>query len=174
MINVLSQQTLFTGQEGFEKAQEAFEELNKGKRGFYHKDYTKPKHTDNPWEEIKQIYANIANYLDVPRFQLKEDEVLLFAEGRIRAWCFHYTDDAYTYEGNIYTGEEFNIIEAEIVGTEKYDLQTRLKLHKEFLNLLEDGNTLEQSISSIQGKLKELEEKNKMGDFALWLKKHRN
>lgn len=173
MINANSQQTLFAGQEGFEEAQKAFEDLNKGKRGFYNKDYTKPKHTDNPWEEMRKIYAEIANFFDVPRFQLKDDEVLLFENGKIRAWCFHYDNEAYPYGDEIFTGEDFDIIEAEIVGTEKYNLQTRLSIHKEFLDNLISGKSIQQSILEISDKLKELEERNKIGDFALWLKKHR-
>lgn len=89
---MVAQVSLFTGVEGFEEAQEALEELNKGKRGFYNK-VPKPKHTDNKWEQMRRLYAHLADFLDVPRFQLKEDGVFLFAGGKIKAWCYIYGNE---------------------------------------------------------------------------------
>ena len=85
--------SLFTGVKGFEEAQQALEELNKGKRGHYNKDYNKPKPTNNKWEYMRSLYAHLADFFEVPRFQLREDEEFLFAGGKIRAWCFVYKEE---------------------------------------------------------------------------------
>lgn len=84
--------SLFTGVKGFEEAQQALEELNKGKRGHYHKE-PKPKHTENKWEYMRALYAHLADFFEVPRFQLREDEEILFAGGKIKAWCFVYKEE---------------------------------------------------------------------------------
>lgn len=163
--------SLFTGVEGFEVAQKAVEELNKGKRGPYNK-VPKPKHTDNNYQYVKLLYKHLANFLDVPHFY-DRDAVYLFSNNRIKAWCFQYTEEEYEYEGITYTGEEFKTREAEIVGTENYDLETRISLHKALIDYLEDGYTMEESLNKLQPRLDELKELHKTGDFAKWLKKHR-
>lgn len=84
--------SLFDGIEGFEEAQKALEELNKSKRGPYNK-VPKPKHTDNEWEQLRKLYSHLADFLDLPRFQVKEDGVFLFAGGKIRGWCSIYNQE---------------------------------------------------------------------------------
>ena len=71
------------------------------------------------------------------------------------------------------TYENFKVIEAEIVGTEKYDIDTRIELHKELLEYLENGDSIEIALTKLEPKLKYLEELHKMGEFAQWLKRHR-
>lgn len=72
------------------------------------------------------------------------------------------------------TYENFKVIEAEIAGTEKYDIDTRIELHKELLEYLENGDSIEVALSKLEPKLKHLEELYKMGEFAQWLKRHRD
>ena len=173
MINTVNvQQTLFAGQEGFEVAQKAFEELNKGKRGFYNKDYTKPKHTDNEYNRAKLLYKQLANFLDIPYFY-NSDAVYYFSQKRIKAWCYQYTEEDYEYEHKLYKGEEFKTREAEIVGTENLDISTRIRLHQKLIEYLEDNIKLDEAVDMIQNELKLIKERYKLGDFALWLKKHR-
>lgn len=69
--------------------------------------------------------------------------------------------------------EQFNVIEAEIVGTENYDIDTQIMLHEELIGYLEDGDNIEVALSKLQPKLKALEELHKTGEFAQWLKRHR-
>lgn len=164
--------SLFTGVPGFEMAQQALEELNKGKRGHYNK-VPKPKHTENNWEYMRGLYKQLANFLDVPYF-FDRSEVFLFSHNRIKAWCLYDNEEPYEYEGKEYDGEVIKIREAEIVGAENYDLETRISLHQELINYLEDGLTLDEAVDNIQAKLRELETKYRMGDFAQWLKRHRN
>ena len=171
---MVAQVSLFTGidGEGFEEARQALEELNKGKRGHYNKDYTKPKVTDNKWQNLRSLQMQLANFLEVPYF-FSEDEVFLFCNGRIKAWLSVYTEEEYTYQGVSYTGEAFKIREAEITGVDRLDIDTRLQLHKELVEDLENGTTLEKAVDSINIKLNELEYQ-KLGEFALWLRKHRD
>lgn len=169
---MVAQVSLFTGVEGdsFKEARAALEELNKGKRGHYNKDYTKPKHTDNNWEYLRCLQKQLANFLDVPYF-FDRDEVFLFSKGRIKAWIYVYNDEPYEYEGNIYEGEVFKVREAEIVGAENFDIETRLQLHQELINDLENGVTLDKAVDNIQEKIQK--HKHRIGDFAQWLKRHR-
>lgn len=170
---MVAQISLFTGAEGCEDARKALEELNKGKRGHYNKDHTKPKHTDNDWQYVKLLYKQLANFLDVPYFY-DRDAVFYFSHNRIKAWCYQYTEEEYTYQGETFKGEEFKIREAEIVGAENYDLETRISLHKELIGYLEDGIKLDEAVDMIQNRLKLLKELHKTGEFAKWLQKYRN
>lgn len=168
---MVAQVTLFTGVEGFEDYQKAVEDMNKGKRGHYNK-IPKPKHTDNEWQNMKLLYKQLANFLDIPHFY-DRDAVYYFSDNRIKAWCFQYTEEEYEYQGITYTGEEFKTREAEIVGSENYDLETRISLHKELISYLEEGVTLDNAVDKIQPRLKELQELHKLGEFAQWLRRHR-
>lgn len=69
--------------------------------------------------------------------------------------------------------EEFTIIEAEIAGTENYDLDTRIMLHQELIDHLENGDSIDVALTKLQPKLKALEDLHKTGEFAQWLKRHR-
>lgn len=170
---MVAQVSLFTGVEGegFAEARQALEELNKGKRGSYNK-VPKPKHTDNNWEYLRELQKKLANFLDVPYF-FDRDEVFLFSNNRIKAWTYVYTEEPYVYKGEEYIGESFKVREAEIVGAENYDIETRLELHKALVEDLENDVTLDKAVDNIQERLKELEYKHRRGDFAQWLKKHR-
>ena len=161
--------SLFTGVKGFEDYQQAVEDLNKGKRGHYNK-VPKPKHTENNWEYLKRLHKQLANFLDVPYF-FDRDEVFLFSKGRIKAWIYVYEEEPYEYEGKEYIGESFKVREAEIVGAENFDLETRLELHQALINDLENGVTLDKAVDNIQVMIQE--HKQTMGDFAQWLKRHR-
>jgi hypothetical protein len=168
---MVAQVSLFTGVEGdsFNEARAALEELNKGKRGHYNK-IPKPKHTDNNWEYLRCLHKQLSNFLDVPYF-FDRDEVFLFSKGRIKAWIYVYNDEPYEYEGNEYEGEAFKVREAEIVGAENFDIETRLQLHQELINDLENGVTLDKAVDNIQEKIQK--HKQRIGDFAQWLKRHR-
>lgn len=168
---MVAQVSLFTGVEGegFAEARQALEDLNKGKRGPYNK-VPKPKHTDNNWEYLRKLQKQLANFLDVPYF-FDRDEVFLFSNNRIKAWTYIYEEGPYEYQGKIYEGESFKVREAEIVGAENFDLETRLELHQELINDLENGVTLDKAADNIQVKIQE--HKQTIGDFAQWLKKHR-
>lgn len=161
--------SLFTGVEGFEDYQKAVEDLNKGKRGHYNK-VPKPKHTDNNWEYLRRLHKQLANFLDVPYF-FDRDEVFLFSKGRIKAWIYVYEEEPYEYEGKEYIGESFKVREAEIVGAENFDIETRLELHQALINDLENGVTLDKAVDNIQVMISK--HKQTMGDFAQWLKRHR-
>ena len=168
---MVAQVSLFTGVEGegFAEARQALEDLNKGKRGPYNK-VPKPKHTDNNWEYLRKLQKQLANFLDVPYF-FDRDEVFSFSKGRIKAWICVYEEEPYEYEGKEYIGESFKVREAEIVGAENFDLETRLELHQELINDLENGVTLDKAVDNIQVKIQE--HKQTIGDFAQWLKRHR-
>lgn len=171
---MVAQVSLFTGVEGegFEEARQALEDLNKGKRGFYNK-VPKPKHTANNWEYLRELQRQLANFLDVPYF-FDRDEVFYFSNNRIKAWTYVYDEESYTYEGQEYEGEAFKVREAEIVGAENFNIETRLYLHQHLINDLENGVTLDKAVDNIQPRLNELKYIHKIGDFAQWLKQYRN
>jgi hypothetical protein len=59
-------------------------------------------------------------------------------------WDNVYLPETYTHQGTIYKGQEFRVIEAEIIGSEDLNIQERLYLHETLLELLEEGYRIEQ------------------------------
>lgn len=126
------------------------EYTSKKLRGCYKK-HPKPAPVLDPWEEMKNLYQKLAGYVERPLF-VSED--IVFTRGIIRAWLSTYTDEAFTYEGEICPGECFQVFEAELIGTENLYLEDRISIHKEFLSYLESNATMEEAEKLIKSKFK--------------------
>lgn len=125
-------------------------------RGHYNK---KPKEVQklNPYLELSQVRVRLANYLPVP---LMADIQECTTFGHFNLWYLHYTNEEYQYEGEIYRGEEFKIIEAELIGTERFNIDTRLYLHKKLFELINTGVTIHEAAEKLQEEIKKLRLEN--------------
>lgn len=120
-------------------------EREKRKRGNY-----KPKVGKqislNPYAEMKNLYACLANYLPMPLFSNNEG---VFIYGKIKYWYMIYNDDEYCYNGDIFNGENFKILEAEIIGTEKLNIEDRVHLYRRLVELLHEGLRLDEAVERL-------------------------
>jgi hypothetical protein len=177
---------LFTNKEGFEELDKIVQAHEARKRGKYNKKIQ----TDNQWQfllilanlinpisYLGEIYRYIAsNYVAMPLLS-KENAVFCYAG--LRVWYSVYLPDSYTYydyptegtEGidSICTGEDFQVFEAELIGTENFNVQDRLDLHIRLIELLEQGIQLEKATSQLQPeieRIKKIYDKEKANTLA--------
>lgn len=157
---------LFSDVEGFEEANVLVQKLNARKRGCYN---TKPKVLEyNPYKHIQQLYSQLANFLPRPLFTNQE---AVFDYDGIKAWYMIYVPEQNS--DTSYNGEQFTVTEAEIVGTENFTVNDRIKLHEKLINLLKERVELNNAIKLIQPDIKELQKKYEVRDFTLWIKNQR-
>lgn len=98
------------------------------------------------WGEMKKVYIELANFFPLP-FGSTET---VFDFDCVRVWKQEYTNDSYMYKGAIYKEVPDLFIEAEIKGTENLPIDERLKIHKEFLNYLKNGCTIDESLKALK------------------------
>lgn len=114
--------------------------VNDGKTGIKRGPYNKNKIVDlNPWEVMSRIYRELSNYCVFPLFSNKTTAI---ENNGLRLWHTVYTNETYSYFDEEFTGEDFKIIEAEIIGTELMPIEWRLFLHYTLLDFLKDYFTL--------------------------------
>ncbi len=160
---------LFSDVEGFEEADELVQLLNARKRGYYN---TKPKVVEyNPYTHMQKLYTQLASFLPIPLF-LKEEAV--FDYNGVKGWYLPYEPEEYEYENEIFKGEQFNVIEAEITGTENFNITDRIQLHEKLINLLKQRVELKNAIKLVQQDVRELQKEYEVKEFTLWLKKQRS
>ena len=166
---------LFTGQEGFEEFDNIVKLHEAHKRGKYNKKIQTDNRYQyllilssliNPYSYINAIYNYIAHqFLTMPL--LSQEETAYSFEG-LNVYYSVYTSDTYTYydypteglEGidSICTGEDFTIFEAELTGTENFDVKDRIDLHIELIELLEQGVQLKQATSQLQPEIERIKQ----------------
>lgn len=157
---------LFSEIEGFEKADELVQSLNARKRGSYN---TKPKLVEyNPYTHMQKLYSQLASFLPIPLF-LNEEAV--FDYNGVKGWYMVYMPQNYEYEYRIYPGEQFNVVEAEITGTENFNIDDRIHLHEKLIKLLQQRVELDNAIKLIQLDVKELQKKYEISEYAQYLKR---
>ena len=89
------------------------------------------------WGKMKSVYAALANYFPPPLFSLSDSE--FFDCGCVRVWKSVYTAESYEYSGTVFNGQNFTVLEAEIIGTENLPVNVRLFFHKLLLDRLRAG-----------------------------------
>lgn len=129
--------------------------LGKGKRVHYKvptytKSYSNDVHQDGTikddsvWTQIHQTYKALANYCPFPMFEEQKESYEF--EG-LRIWTDIYTRGRYEYYGQTFEGQEFSERFAEIMGTERFGVEERLKVHTELLAFLRNGMELEKAVA---------------------------
>lgn len=103
--------------------------------------YNKHKIPDlNPWVEMYRCYEELSNYCPIPLFS---EQSSIIENNGLKLWYKVYNSKDYLYHGEIFSGEDFKIIEAEIIGTELMPIEWRLFLHLTLLDFLKDGFKLD-------------------------------
>lgn len=177
---------LFTGKNGFEEFDEIVKLHEARKRGKYNKKVQTDNkyqfllilsHLINPFSYLSEINNYIAmKYVTMP---LLSKEEAAFSYKGLNVYYLVYEPDTYTYydyptqgaEGmdSICNGEDFQIFEAELTGTENFYIQDRLDLHIRLIDLLDQGVQLEQATSMLQPeieRIKQIYDKEKADTLA--------
>lgn len=83
------------------------------------------------WGKIRKLHIELSSFflieLMTNRFENRE---FFEINNFIRLWKSIYNTDSYIYKGTIYKGQEFQVLEAEIIGTEDFNIDERLYLHE--------------------------------------------
>lgn len=177
MVAQMNELNLFSNNPDFEQYDKMIKDANKNKRGHYQK-HSKPI-IYNPYTEIKDLYRQLANYLPLPLFQ-NETEVFHFSG--VTAWYMTYEDEQYEYDNamfedeknGIFEGDNFKVVEAEINGTENFNIDDRITLHKELISYLSQGICLENAIVMLQSSAQKVKEKYKTKELTQWLRQMKN
>lgn len=165
---------LFTNQEGFEDALTNFLSLKKKRVHYKRTTYTKVYKNDVVngevitddvirWGELRKIYIELANYFPPPLFLQSDNEYT--DTGIIRTWHQVYQNETYNYKGTIYKGQNFQVSEAEIIGTEDFNIDERLYLHKELLERIKAQEKLEVIFKDMQNKVRKLQQGYKIAEL---------
>ena len=150
---------LFTGVKGFEELEKMARKVKNKRVHYKNTTYTKYYKEDvidgkiqnnQTFQQgrMRQLYTRLANFFPIffsgvqPSFI--EEDYKAYDFGIVRVWDNVYLPETYTHQGAIYKGQEFRVIEAEIIGSEDLNIQERLYLHETLLELLEEGYRIEQ------------------------------
>lgn len=155
----MKQVSLFTGVEGLEEYDKMARKV-KHKRvhyktttytKFYKNDVIDGKIHNNhilTWGKIRELHSRLANFFPVffsgiePSLQGENYKAYDF--GMVRVWDNIYLSESYTHIGTVYKGQDFRVLEAEVIGTEDLNIDERLFIHESLLELLEEGYRIEQ------------------------------
>lgn len=121
------------------------------------------------YELLSSLLGQIANFLPCPIFQDQEE----FNFPYIKLWNSKYTFQPYEYQHQTFDGEDFSIIEAELVGTELFSIQDRINLHQMLLEKVKSGVNIKIVAEQMQPLIEYMKERDKpkQGDLYVWLKK---
>lgn len=159
---------LFSNVEGFEEAAELVEKLNARKRGCYN---TKHKVVEySPYTHIQKLYTQLGDLIGIRLFS-KDDAV--FRYRGIKIWSLVYNPENYEYKDKEYIGEQFQVNQAEIRGTENFIVSDRIKLHEKLIELLKQRVELKNAVKLVQQDVRKLQKKYEISEYAKWLKKQK-
>lgn len=142
-------------------------------RGQY--DKTPKKKILTHWEKMQEIYTQLANYCPLPLFGNEKEITDIHG---LRLWCLNYTAERYEYLNDsniteICKGEDFKVIEAEIIGTESWYLEDRIFIHEKLLNEIRSGLNVKSAMEKIKPDFDRIKNKYKTTEIVKWLKLHR-
>jgi hypothetical protein len=150
---------LFTGIKGFEELEQMARKVKHKRVHYKTTTYTKVYKNDvidgkihnNDiyfWGRMRELHKRLANFFPIFFSNIEpsiiEEDYKVYDFGIVRVWDNVYLPETYTHQGAIYKGQEFRVIEAEIIGSEDLNIQERIYLHETLLELLEDGYNINQ------------------------------
>lgn len=98
------------------------------------------------WGKMKEVYFTLTNFVGYNPFSTEEVQEI---EG-LRVWNIHYVPETYFYKTQLYKGQDFRVIETEIIGSEDLHITERLYLHESLLNALRSGVELSEAMTDIK------------------------
>ena len=150
---------LFTGIKGFEELEQMARKVKHKRVHYKTTTYTKVykndvidgkiQHNDIfLWGRMRELHKRLANFFPIFFSNVEpcivEEDYKAYDFGVVRVWVNMYLPETYTHQGAIYKGQEFRVVEAEIIGSEDLNIQERIYLHETLLELLEDGYNINQ------------------------------
>jgi hypothetical protein len=150
---------LFTGVKGFEELEQMARKVKHKRVHYKTTTYTKVYKNDvidgkihnNDiflWGRMRELHTRLANFFPIFFSNIEpsitSEDYKAYDFGIVRVWDNVYLPETYTHKGAIYKGQEFRVIEAEIIGSEDLNIQERIYLHETLLELLEDGYNINQ------------------------------
>lgn len=155
MANFVS---MFTGLQGYEEFEKQVQQSHARKRGKYHKH---PKiYEYSPYTHISDLYCKIASYLPYPIGTSEEIVTEIYG---LRAWFTIDIDETYKEP-------PLKLFQAEIIGTENFNVQDRIYLHEKLTQLLAQRVSLENAVPLLNKDLQEIKSHYTIGEFVAWLK----
>ena len=154
----MKQANLFTGIKGLEEFDKMARKV-KNKRvhyktvtytKVYKEDVVDGKTYNNTliWGRMRELHARISNFFPIFFNGIEPTEVgedyKYYDFGVVRVWDNTYLSESYTHRGTIYKGQDFKVLEAEVIGTEDLNIDERLFVHESLLEMLEEGYQIEQ------------------------------
>ena len=125
-------------------------------RGHYKKKEKEIKSL-NPYLELAQIRSELAGFLPIP---ISGDIQDCYTYGFINLWYEIYKQESYEYENEMFNGEDFRIIEAELIGTERLKVEQRLYFHKKLFELVKQGKNIQTAAEMLQDEIKKVRAQN--------------
>ena len=155
----MKQVSLFSGVTGLEEYDKMARKVKNKRVHYKNVTYTKVYkndviegkiHNDDVfvWGRMRELNQRLSNFFPVffngiePTEQ--GEDYRFFDFGIVRVWDNTYTSEKYIYKGDTYKGQDFKVLEAEIIGTEDLGITERLFIHECVLEALEDGYQIEQ------------------------------
>ena len=150
---------LFTGVKGFEELEQMARKVKHKRVHYKTTTYTKVykndvidgkiQHNDIfLWGRMRELHKRLANFFPIFFSNIEpsitSEDYKAYDFGIVRVWDNVYLPETYTHKGAIYKGQEFRVIEAEIIGSEDLNIQERIYLHETLLELLEEGYNINQ------------------------------
>ena len=155
----MKQVSLFTGVTGLEEYEKMARKV-KNKRvhyktvtysKVYKNDIVDGKIHNNDilvWGRMRELNSRLANFFPIFFNGVEPTEegedYRCYDFGVVRVWDNNYQSEYYTHQGTSYKGQDFKVLEAEVIGTEDLNIDERLFVHESLLEALEDGYQIEQ------------------------------
>ena len=100
------------------------------------------------WGKMRELHSRLANFFPVffngVEPSERGEDYKCYDFGVVRVWDNIYLSETYTHQGIVYKGQDFRVLEAEIIGTEDLNIDERIFIHTSLLEALEDGYRIEQ------------------------------
>ena len=153
----MRQPNLFTGVIGLEEYEQMAHKAKSKRVHYKTTTYTKVykedivdgifSHNIFSWGRMRELHKILANFFPIYFNGVEPTEVgedyKCYDFGVIRVWDNSYLSESYTHQGAIYKGQDFKVLEAEVIGTEDLNIQERLYIHETVLEMLEEGYNIE-------------------------------
>lgn len=150
---------LFQGREGFEEYDRMARKVKNKRVHYKNTTYTKVYSNDlidgkilnddlYIWGRMREVHERLSNFFPVffNGIQPVEEgeDYKIYDFGMVRVWDNTYTSEYYTYKRERFKGQDFKVLEVEVIGTEDLNVTERLFIHTSLLEALEDGYRIEQ------------------------------
>lgn len=116
------------------------------KRGCYKTKPRKRAPNVNLYAQMAYYYQALGSYFDI-----KSDVDITFDLGYFRIWFTIYTNEIYEYQGLKFEGICDKIKEAEVAGTENWNIEKRVQYYKRLFDIISNNETPMEAVEKLNG-----------------------